>query len=288
MNDSMTSKEKETQHRVAVITGSSSGIGLETSLLLARNNFLTYATMRTLQKADNLRALASKSKLPLQIIQLDVIDDASVKNAIQEIMADSGRVDVLVNNAGYGLSGAFEDITIDEIKRQFDTNLYGLIRTTQAVLPIMRKQKSGIIVNISSGAGLFGYPSGSAYISSKFAVEGLSESISYELEQFGIKIVLIEPGFIKTNFGSSMLIAKKSQDPNSVYSHLLKVVNAASSKMAQNASPPELVANAVLEAVTTDTPKLRYLVGRDIEQWVNSKNSKSDVEFHDMMVKDLF
>jgi NADP-dependent 3-hydroxy acid dehydrogenase YdfG len=107
-----------------------------------------------LQKADNLRALASKSKLPLQIIQLDVIDDASVKNAIQEIMADSGRVDVLVNNAGYGLSGAFEDITIDEIKRQFDTNFYGLIRTTQAVLPIMRKQKSGIIVNISSGAGL--------------------------------------------------------------------------------------------------------------------------------------
>jgi NAD(P)-dependent dehydrogenase (short-subunit alcohol dehydrogenase family) len=151
----------------------------------------------------------------------------------------------------------------------------------------MRKQKSGINVNISSGAGLFGYPSGSAYISSKFAVEGLSESISYELEQFGIKIVLIEPGFIKTNFGSSMLIAKKSQDPNSVYSHLLKVVNAASSKMAENASPPELIANAVLEAVTTDTPKLRHLVGRDVEQWVKSKNSMSDAEFHDMMVKGL-
>jgi short-subunit dehydrogenase len=124
----------------------------------------------------------------------------------------------LVNNVGYGLIGAFEDLSIDEIKNLYETNVFGLIRATQAVLPIMGKQQSGTIINVSSGAGLFGYPGGSAYVSTKFAVEGLSESISYELGQFGIKVVLIEPGYIKTNFSNAMAIAKKAQDPNSPYS----------------------------------------------------------------------
>jgi short-subunit dehydrogenase len=131
----------------------------------------------------------------------------------------------LVNNAGYGLIGAFEDLSIDEIKNLYETNVFGLIRVTQAVLPIMRKQKSGIIVNVSSGAGLFGYPGGSAYVSTKFAVEGLTESISYELGQFGIKVVLIEPGFIKTNFENAMVIAKKAQDPNSPYSKMMQRIS---------------------------------------------------------------
>jgi short-subunit dehydrogenase len=131
----------------------------------------------------------------------------------------------LVNNAGYGLIGAFEDLSIDEIKNLYETNVFGLIRVTQAVLPVMREQKSGIIVNVSSGAGLFGYPGGSAYVSTKFAVEGLTESISYELGQFGIKVVLIEPGFIKTNFENAMVIAKKAQDPNSPYSKMMQRIS---------------------------------------------------------------
>jgi short-subunit dehydrogenase len=131
----------------------------------------------------------------------------------------------LVNNAGYGLIGAFEDLSIDEIKNLYETNVFGLMRVTQAVLPIMRKQKSGIIVNVSSGAGLFGYPGGSAYVSTKFAVEGLTESISYELGQFGIKVVLIEPEFIKTNFENAMVIAKKAQDPNSPYSKMMQRIS---------------------------------------------------------------
>jgi short-subunit dehydrogenase len=131
----------------------------------------------------------------------------------------------LVNNAGYGLIGAFEDLSIDEIKNLYETNVFGLMRVTQAVLPIMREQKSGIIVNVSSGAGLFGYPGGSAYVSTKFAVEGLTESISYELGQFGIKVVLIEPGFIKTNFENAMVIAKKAQDPNSPYSKMMQRIS---------------------------------------------------------------
>jgi NAD(P)-dependent dehydrogenase (short-subunit alcohol dehydrogenase family) len=216
--------------RVAVVTGSSSGIGHETSLTLARNGFLTYATMRSPDKGENIKSLAEKEKLPLKTVQLDVTDDTSVKNAIQSITAESSRIDVLVNNAGYGLFGAFEDLSMEEIKAQYETNLFGVIRVTQAVLPIMRKQKSGIIVNISSGAGKIAIPVQSAYVSTKFAIEGLSESMAYELEPFGIKVVLVEPGFIKTKIGNNMVTAKKSQDANSPYSqrktrfHLLNMV----------------------------------------------------------------
>ena len=164
----MTSNQK-----VAVVTGTSSGIGLETSLALARSGFRTYATMRNLNKSENIKSVATKENLPIHINQLDVTDDISIKNAVQAIFSEVGRIDVLVNNAGYALNGAFEDLTIDEIKAQFETNLFGVIRTTQAILPIMRKQQFGIIVNMSSGAGRLGYPGGSAYISTKFAVEGL-------------------------------------------------------------------------------------------------------------------
>src|SRR5215831_11677770 len=229
--------------RVAVVTGTSSGIGQETSLTLARNGFLTYATMRNLNKKENIKSVAEKENLPVKIMMLDVTDDRSVNNTIQSITNETSRIDVLVNNAGYGLMGAFEDLLMDEIKAQFETNLFGLIRTTQAVLPIMRKQNSGFIVNISSGAGRFGYPGASAYVSTKFAVEGLTESISYELEPFGIKVILIEPGFIKTNFQQAMI---RSQHPDSPYSQMMQKRAAASRKFFQNGSEPELVAKYTL------------------------------------------
>jgi NAD(P)-dependent dehydrogenase (short-subunit alcohol dehydrogenase family) len=208
--------------KVAVVTGSSTGIGYETSLILARNGFLTYATMRNLDKSESIESITTKENLPINIKQLDVTDDTSVKNAVEAISSETGRIDILVNNAGYGLNGAFEDLAMDEIKAQYETNLFGLIRTTQAVLPIMRRQKSGTIINISSGAGRFGFPGSSAYVSTKFAVEGLSESMSYELEPFGIKVVLVEPGVIKTNFVDGMVIARKSQDPKSPYSQIIQ------------------------------------------------------------------
>src|SRR5215475_7355285 len=190
--------------KVAVVTGTSTGIGYETSLMLARNGFLTFATMRNLDKSENIKQIATKEKLPIHVNQLDVTNDVSVNDAVQAILSETGRIDVLVNSAGYGLNGAFEDLAMDEIKAQYETNVFGLIRTTQAVLPIMRRQKSGTIINISSGAGRFGFPWSSAYVSTKFAVEGLSESMSYELEPFGIKVVLVEPGVIRTNFVDGM------------------------------------------------------------------------------------
>jgi NAD(P)-dependent dehydrogenase (short-subunit alcohol dehydrogenase family) len=269
--------------RVAVVTGSSSGIGFEIALILARNGFQTYATMRNIAKSENLKSIATKENLPIHIEQLDVIDNKSVTNAIQAIVSKANSIDVLVNNAGYALTGAFEDLAIEEIKAQYETNLFGLIRTTQAVLPIMRKQKSGTIINISSGVGRFGYPTGSAYVSTKFAVEGLSESIAYELEPFGIKVILVEPGVIKTNIANGMVIAKKSQNPNSPYSQIMQKMSTSFEHMLENASSPDVVATVVLKAVTTENPSLRYLAGKDVEMWVEAKRNMSDDEFYKMM-----
>jgi len=277
----------KSNQKVAVVTGTSSGIGHETSLALARSGFRTYATMRNLNKSENIKSVATKENLPIHINQLDVTDDISIKNAVQAILSEVGRIDVLVNNAGYALNGAFEDLTMDEIKAQFETNLFGVIRTTQAILPIMRKQEFGIIVNMSSGAGRLGYPGGSAYVSTKFAVEGLSESMAYELEPFGIKVVLVEPGVIRTNFANAMVVAKKSQDPNSPYSQIMQKMATSFEHMMENGSSPDLVAKVVLKAVTSENPSLRYLAGKDIETWMEGKRNMSDEEFYKMMKQDL-
>jgi NAD(P)-dependent dehydrogenase (short-subunit alcohol dehydrogenase family) len=273
-----------TNQKVAVVTGSSTGIGFETSLTLARNGFLTYATMRNLNKSGTIKLVADKEKLPLKIVQLDVADDLSVKNAMQSIIAETSRIDVLVNNAGYSLNGAFEDIAMQELKAQYETNLFGVTRVTQATLPIMRKQKSGIIVNISSGVvTIGGFPGGSAYVSTKFALEGLSKSMAYELEPFGIKVVLVEPGVIRTNFVNGIVAAKKSQDPSSPYSQMMQKMAASFEPMLENGSSPDVVAKVVLNAVTSEDPSLKYLAGKDIEALMEAKRSMSDEEFYKMM-----
>jgi NAD(P)-dependent dehydrogenase (short-subunit alcohol dehydrogenase family) len=281
----MSSFPKNQRALVAVVTGSSGGIGLATSLALARSGYLTYATMRNLAKRKSIQSLAEKQHLPIRTVQLDVTDENSVKNAIQSILSESEGIDLLVNNAGYGLTGAFEDIGIDEIKALYETNLFGVIRVTQGVLPIMRKQGSGRIINISSGAGRIGYPGGSAYVSSKFALEGLTESMAYEIEQFGIKAVLVEPGFVRTNFGENMVIAKKAQDPNSPYSQMMIQMRSSSvrSRMVENASDADLVASVVVEAATAKEPNFRYLAGKDVQQLVTAKKSMSDEEFQRMI-----
>ncbi len=271
--------------KVSIVTGSSSGIGLETALTLARNGYFTYATMRNPEKDAPIKNALKKENLPIKVIQLDVIDDESLKNAIDQVTSEAGRIDVLVNNAGYGLVGALEELTMGEIKAQYETNLFGLVRVIQAVLPTMRKQRSGRILNLSSGAGLFGYPGGSAYVSSKFAVEGLSESVAYELEPFGIRVILIEPGFVQTNFANSMVIAKKAQDPTSPYSQMMQRIAASSSELAKSGSSADLVANVILDAATNPNPRLRYLVGKDVETWAASKKSMDESEFFNMIKK---
>jgi NAD(P)-dependent dehydrogenase (short-subunit alcohol dehydrogenase family) len=281
----MSSSPNNQQLSVAVVTGSSSGIGLAASLALAKNGYVTYATMRNIAKQDSIQSVAEKEHLPVRTVQLDVTDENSVKNAIQSILSESGRIDLLVNNAGYGMTGAFEDIGMDEIKSLYETNVFGVIRVTQAVLPIMRKQGSGRIINISSGAGRIGYPGGSAYVSSKFALEGLSESMAFEVEQFGIKTVLVEPGFIRTNFAENIVTAKKAQDPNSPYSQTMMQMKSSSHRrrMIENAPDADLVASVIVEAATAKEPNLRYLAGKDVQQMVAAKKSMSDEEFQNMI-----
>jgi NAD(P)-dependent dehydrogenase (short-subunit alcohol dehydrogenase family) len=272
---------------VAVVTGSSSGIGLATSLALARNGYLTYATMRNLAKRNSFESIADKQHLPIRVVQLDVTDENSIKSAIESILSEAGRIDLLVNNAGYVLTGAFEDIGINEIKALYETNVFGVIRVTQAVLPIMRKQGSGRIINISSGAGRIGYPGGSAYVSSKFALEGLSESMAYEIEQFGIRTVLVEPGFVRTKIGENMAISKKIQDPNSPYSQMMQMMSSNQERMLENGSDADLVASVVAEAATAKEPNFRYLAGKDVQQMMAAKKSRSDEEFQKMMKQGL-
>ena len=285
----MKQEDGEEQLKVAIVTGSSSGIGYATSLLLARNRFHTYATMRNIEKSADIQEIANKERLPLQVIQLDVNDDTSIRNSIKMVERENERIDVLVNNAGYGLVGAFEDLSVEEIKSQFETNIFGVIRLTQQVLPIMRKQKSGKIVNVSSGAGRIGFPGMSAYVSSKFALEGLSESMSYELEPFGIKVVIIEPGVIRTNFKKNSVMSKKSLDNSSIspYSSIIQKIDSSISSIIEHATPPEEVAKTILHAITSNNPELRYLVGNDMIMMVETKKSMSEEDFRKMMMQSV-
>jgi NAD(P)-dependent dehydrogenase (short-subunit alcohol dehydrogenase family) len=277
------------QKNVALVTGSSSGIGFETSLLLARTGFHTYASMRNLEKSKNITEIANTEKLPLQVVQLDVNDGRSVKDAIDKIVAEKDRIDILVNNAGYGLFGSLEDISIEEVKAQFETNFFGVIRVTQQVLPVMRKQNSRCtIVNVSSVGGRIGVPILSAYQSTKFALEGLSESMSYELEPFGIRVVIIEPGFIRTNIINSSTSAKKALDPKSPYFSLMqKVENHFKSMMENASSPPEEVARVILKALTSENPQLRYTVGNDAATIIQARINMPDEEFRKMVIQNF-
>ncbi|HEY9386028.1 MAG TPA: SDR family oxidoreductase [Nitrososphaeraceae archaeon] len=275
--------------KVAVVTGSSSGIGFETSLTLARNGFYTYATMRKVEegKSKPITDIAKNDSLQLQVIELDVNNDKSVINAIDTIVDERKRIDVVVNNAGYALGGALEETSMGEIKEQFETNFFGAVRVMQAIVPIMRNQKSGKIVNITSMGGRVAIPLDPFYHGSKFALEGLSESIQYELEPFGIKIILIEPGAVGSNFWNNIKTANKASSnyPNSPYSQLANNMSEAFNRMVQNAIHPSEVAKVILDAVTSDNPQLRYVVGKDATMVMEARKNMSDREFENLMKK---
>jgi len=276
------------REKIAIVTGSSTGNGFETSLMLARNGFYTYATMRNLDKSKTITDIATKDSLPLQVLQLDVTEDKSVKDAIDTILGKRGRIDVVVNNAGYDAFGAVEDLSVEEVKAQFETNFFGAIRVMKAVLPTMRKQRRGTIVNVSSVGGLVGIPLNSAYISSKFALEGFSESMQYELEEFGIKVILIEPGVVKTNFFENSKAAKNTASSNSPYAELAKKVSEGFKPMLENnSSSPIQVAQVILKAITSEKANTRYLVGNDAAAIVDKKRSSSDIELQQWIKESL-
>jgi len=273
--------------KVALVTGSSTGIGFETSLALARDGFYTFATMRDIVKGEKIKEIAGKENLSIEIIELDVDKEDSVKNAVQNIMKKKQRIDVLVNNAGWGLWGSVEDVSVDEFKTQFETNFFSVIRMIQEVAPIMREQNSGNIVNISSIAGRIGFPISPAYISSKFALEGLSESLRFELMPFGINVIIIEPGMIKTNFFDQMKLGKKAEKTD-VYKSITEKVISGVKMMAQMATDPKEVSNTIIDAIKEEKPLPRYIVGNDASMFLEAKKMKTDLEFENYLKKELY
>jgi NAD(P)-dependent dehydrogenase (short-subunit alcohol dehydrogenase family) len=278
---------------VALVTGSSSGIGFETSLLLARNGYHTYASMRNLGKSKTITEISNREKLPLSVIQLDVDDDKSVKDAIYRIENEQGRIDVVVNNAGYLLIGSLEELSIEQFKEQFETNFFGAIRVIREVLPIMRRQRVGTIVNISSLAGRVGLPLNSPYVSSKFALEVLSESMAYEIEQFGIKVVLIEPGYIKTNVansfktGKNVVVTAANKKNNSPYAEFIQNRIAALGPSVEAGLDPIEVAKVILKAATSENPYLQYLVGEGAIKLMDIRKNTSDENFRRLMMESV-
>ena len=273
--------------KIALVTGSSSGIGFETSLALARNGFHTFATMRDLGKDEKIKQVIEKEDLSIEILELDVDSKESINQAIKIILEKKDRIDVLVNNAGYGMWGTVEDVSINEFKEQFETNFFSIIRLIQKVAPIMRKQGSGNIVNISSVAGRIGFPVSPAYISSKFALEGLSESLRFELMPFGVNVIIIEPGVIKTNFFDSMKLSEKSQQ-DSTYKEITDKVISGVKMMAEMGTDPKEVSDTVMKALKDEKPLPRYVVGNDAMMFLEAKKMKTDIEFENYLKKELY
>ena len=271
--------------KVALVTGSSSGIGLETALALARDGYHTFASMRDTSKDTELKDATKKEDLSVDVIELDVDREESIISAVKTV-ADAGRLDVLVNNAGYGQFGCTEDVSVDDFRKQFETNFFSIVRIIQEVSPIMRKQSSGIIVNISSVVGRMGLPGSSAYISTKFALEGLSECLRYELGQFGVKTTLIEPGVIKTNFFNSMKVPESKIDPK--YKTLTDNILAGLKMMVEMGTAPSQVADVIMKAIHDDEILPRYVVGTDAAMFMEAKKMKTDLDFEKYMSKELF
>jgi len=272
--------------KVALVTGSSSGIGLESALALARDGYKTFASMRDIKKSGELEQAAKKENLSIEIIQLDVDKEESIISAIKKIVSDCGRIDVLINNAGYGQFGCTEDVSVNDFRKQFETNFFSIVKIIQEISPIMRKQKSGNIINISSVAGRMGLPGSPAYISSKFALEGLGECLRYELGQFGIKTTLIEPGVIKTNFFESMLIPDSTKDPK--YKEITDHILSGLRMMVQMGTPPSEVAKVIMKAIHDEEMLPRYIVGTDAAMFMEAKKMKTDLEFEKYLSKELF
>ena len=250
-------------NKTVLITGASAGIGKTTAQYFQQKGWQVAATMRSPEKEKELNELHN-----VKLFKLDVTSQESIQKAIEEIVSEFGGIDVVVNNAGFGVFGAFETATEEQIRKQFDTNVFGVMNVCRAILPYFRKKKEGIIVNVSSGVGRFALPIQSIYDASKFAVEGFTESLQYELEQFNIRVKLVEPGSIKTNFFNVVEIPEEKKNP---YGSYQKKVMKKILEMDRKGSEPEVVAKEIFSAATDRKSKLRYPAGSDVKSMLKAK-----------------
>ncbi len=270
-------KEKESEQKmnkkIAVITGASSGFGLLTTLELAKKDYLIIATMRNINKQKDLISQATKLNLQqnIKIQQLDVTDQNSIHN-FQLYLQEISRVDLLINNAGYANGGFVEEIPVEEYRKQFETNLFGAISITQLVLPYMRVQKSGKIINISSISGQVGFPGLSPYVSSKYALEGWSESLRLEVKPFGIEVALIEPGSYNTNIWEvGKQLATNQSDTSSPYKEYMDKIQKHINSGSDTFGNPIDVANKIVEIAESKHTNLRYPIGKGVKFMIFAK-----------------
>jgi len=266
-----------TPSTAVLITGCSSGIGRTTAKHLAQRGHVVYASARRLESIADLEADGCR------LLALDVTDEASMASAVQAVEAEHGAVGALVNNAGYSQSGAIESVPLDEVRRQFETNVFGLVRMCQLVLPKMREQRAGRIVNISSIGGTLVFPGGGIYHATKYAVEALSDALRFELKGFGIRVVIVEPGIIRTRFAEAVSTALPQTDSADPYASF----NAAVEQSTHNAyekgtmigrlgGEPEAVAKVIERAITAKSPKTRYRVTPSARLLIPSRGLMTD------------
>ncbi len=259
--------------KTILITGSSSGIGKATAKYFSEQGWNVVATMRTPEKEDELNKLDN-----VLVTKLDVQDKDSIKNAIKEGIEKFEKIDVLLNNAGYGAYGPLEIFSDERIKRQFDVNVLGLLDVTKEIIPHFRKNKDGILINVSSIGGKMTFAFGTLYHGTKFAVEGISEALSYEFAEIGCKVKIVEPGAIRTDFGGRSF--DFANDENILeYQGLVGKLMQAIQPMLENGSDPIVVAKVIYEAATDGTDTIRYTAGEDAKQLVGLRKQLDDKEF---------
>ncbi len=245
--------------KVILITGASSGMGKETALQLIKEGHIVYGAARRVEKMQDLVKAGGYA------LELDVIDEKQLESAVNQIITKQGKIDVLINNAGYATYGSVEETPIADARRQFDVNIFGLARLTQLVIPYMRKQKSGKIINISSMGGKIYFPLGAWYHATKHALEGWSDSLRLELKPFNIDVIIIEPGAIATEFGDVMtepMLKRSGNGPYSAVAQLMAKAVKDSYEQKNASSPPSLIANIISKAIQSSRPKTRYRAGK--------------------------
>jgi NAD(P)-dependent dehydrogenase (short-subunit alcohol dehydrogenase family) len=272
---------------VVLITGCSSGFGMLAALGFARAGDAVFASMRNVERAGALNDAATADGLKIDVVALDVNDDDSVRRAVAHVVERAGRIDVLVNNAGIGAVAAVEDFDDDEVRAVFETNVLGVIRCTRAVLPQMRAQRSGTIINVGSLAGVVYAPFRGIYSASKAAVEALTESLRYELLPFGIDACVIEPGFFETAIAANRMPVGRAGEGSPYFAHLRAYEGDDRTPQGSVRADPQAVADAIVAVAHDPAPKMRYAVGKDAETLVPLRRKTPDEEFEKVIRRTL-
>lgn len=263
--------------KTCIVTGANSGIGRSTAITLAKNDYTVFATMRSLERGEKLREIAQELNLAIKAVELDVSDTDSVNQGINEILNQTDQIDILINNAGVGSNAVIEDVDIESDKSVFETNFWGVVRCIQAVLPTMRQQKSGHIIQVSSIAGRVGLPAQPIYSASKWALEGLSENLAHDLSSFGVRVSIIEPGVTRTAILGKNNTVPQNDDFENIYARMLDMYMQGIEANIR----PEAVSETILQCLESSSKQLRWPVAWGAEAMINARHdgSVSDEEW---------